>query len=138
MVKKHFIFFSILGILGLMLLAGMAVFYFGELKEVKEPPRPGGQEFTLVGPIQATFGKLSIGNGGVRVSATTDSAGVTRQRLTAGLYFHTQGSDTEDERYVVSTGWSAQIGTYEVFVEEIEINRFFGQGRIRLRVWENR
>lgn len=69
---------------------------------------------------------------------TLDSAGVTRQRPTAGLFFHIQGNDTEDERHVVYTGWSAQIGNYEVFVEEIEINRFFGQGRVRLRVWENR
>lgn len=138
MVKKHFILFSILGIFGLVLLAGMAVFYFGELREVREPPRPGGQEFTLVGPIQATFGNLSIGNSGVRVSSDTDSVGVTRQRPTTGLSFHTQGSSTGDERHAVYAGWSAQIGDYEVFVEEIEVNRFFGKGRVRVRVWENR
>lgn len=125
------------GILGLLLLIGIAAVYFGEVKETKEPPMLGGREFILVGSVQARSGKLSVGNGGVDISGHTDSAGVVHHGPSASLFFHIGDDDSMDQRYAVYAGWNAQIENYSIFVEEIEINRFIGQGRVRFRVWEN-
>lgn len=125
------------GILGLLLLIGIAAAYLGEVRETKEPSMPGGQEFTLVGSVQVRFGKLSIGNGGVNISGYTDSMGIAHRGPSANLFFHIGDDDSKDQRHAVYAGWNAKIENYSVFVEEIEINRFIGQGRVRLRVWEN-
>lgn len=125
------------GIIGLLFLLGITAVYFGEVKETKEPPVHGGQEFTLVGSVQARFGKLSIGNGGVDISDYTDSMGIVRHGPSANLFFHIGDDGSKDQRYAVYAGWSAKIENYSIFVEEIGINRFIGQGRVRFRVWEN-
>ena len=124
-------------ILGLLLLIGAAVIYLGEIKETKEPFMQGGQKFTLVGSVQVRFGKLSIGNGGVSISNYTDSSGTEHYGPSANLFFHISDDDSKDQRHIVYAGWNAEIENYSIYVEGVEINRFIGQGRVHLRIWEN-
>lgn len=110
----------------------LATIFFWHINRVVrkvEAPVKKGQEYVLKGSINVRFDELNIGNGGTRLQIN----GVP----SANLFFHLNGKDSQDQRQFVYAGWSGKIDKYTVFVEEIEVNRFFGNGRIRLRVWKD-